>query len=89
MISKEWTLAERMAVVFLTTDLIRDDINMGVYNNPGRPNIQSVHLLMAMPKEELEQVRTEAERMISDYQKLHTGWSFRDTVKHYESLSCM
>ncbi|MGO8998683.1 MAG: hypothetical protein ACLQVI_35620 [Polyangiaceae bacterium] len=61
--SKAWTDGDKVRLAVLLTHLIRDDIEAGRYNRPGRPNIQSLHELLAMSPEELETHRAEIEAL--------------------------
>ena len=64
--SKHWTAEERLRLVIILTTMIRDDINNNRYSVPGRPNIQSVHEMIAATAEELESWRESLERMIAE-----------------------
>jgi hypothetical protein len=85
-ISYKWTLPERMAIVFVITDIIRDYINLNCYGVLGSPNIQSVHEIMASSCEELEQDRKSIEELITSYESKHPGLIFNKLVKHYHEL---
>lgn len=49
----KWTLAERMAVVFLFLEKIQEDVYRGEYCKVGRPNFTSVQLVMCLSASEL------------------------------------
>lgn len=66
-ISKEWTPIERLKIVVILTDLIRDDVNLGIYGQVGRPNVQSVHEFIAATPTMLEESREYLEDLINDH----------------------
>ena len=65
--SKEWTDKEKLRLVIIVTDIIRDDIMAGVYGWEGSPNIQTVHELIVASPVELEAIRSRIEDMITKY----------------------
>ena len=65
-ISNNWTPVEKLKIVIIMTDGIRDDINAGNYFKPGKPNIQSVHEFIIASPAELESYRDEIEKMVND-----------------------
>ena len=67
-ISKEWTPVERLKIIVIITDLIRDDVNMDRYGRFGRPNIQSVHELVSSTPEILEENRESIEKLVNAHQ---------------------
>ena len=62
--SSKWTAEERLLLVIVLTDMIRDDINAGHYSEPGRPNVQSVHEMILATPEQLEQSRDSVEKLL-------------------------
>lgn len=72
--SAEWTAEERLLLVIVMTDLIRDDVNAGCYSAIGRPNVQSVHEMIIASKETLEEHREDIAKMLKD-------WSRGDNAK--------
>lgn len=67
--SAEWTAEERLLLVIVLTDLIRDDVNAGRYSEIGRPNVQSVHEMILASREELETYRREIEKMLKEWSR--------------------
>ncbi len=67
-ISKDWTSEERLKIIVVLTDFIRDDINLGNYGGTQeepRPNIQSIHEFISATPAKLESYREDFEREIS------------------------
>lgn len=67
--SAEWTAEERLLLVIVMTDLIRDDVNAGRYSAIGRPNVQSVHEMIVASREELEAHRKDIDKMLKDWSR--------------------
>lgn len=65
-ISKLWTHEEKLKIIVIITDMIRDDINMERYGRAGRPNIQAIHLFVAATPEECELYREDIEKYLND-----------------------
>ena len=72
-ISPEWTHEEKLKVIIIMTDSIRDDINAGRYSKPGRPNIQAVHELIMAGPAELETYSADVEGMINEFYDCHNA----------------
>lgn len=64
MFSQQWTAEERLLLVIVLTDMIRDDVNAGRYGEPGRPNVQSVHEMILAAPAQLEQSRGSIEQLL-------------------------
>ena len=64
-ISEKWTPVERLKVVVAITDIIRDEINLDRYGMPGKPNIQSVHEFISATPSELEEIRSDIEKLVN------------------------
>jgi hypothetical protein len=73
--SKEWTAEDKLRVAVLVSAVIRDDIYAGRYSAPGRPNIQTIHEVAALPPELLEAYRPSIEAMAAEYESqfVHAG----------------
>lgn len=73
-ISKLWTDREKLKIIVVLTDMIRDDIQTGRYGVPGRPNIQSVHELIIAEPEALEAIRESIEAIINAHPYAAEDW---------------
>ncbi len=73
MFSSKWTAEERLLLVIVLTDMIRDDINLGRYSGLGRPNVQSVHEMILATPEQLEQSRESVEKLLEIWSKGDPG----------------
>lgn len=60
---KHWTAEDKLKIIAVMADLIRDDIYAEKYGVVGRPNIQSIHELIAATPEALENERDSIESM--------------------------
>jgi hypothetical protein len=67
--SPDWTSEERLLLVIVLTDLIRDDINLGRYSAVGRPNVQSVHEMIVATPKELESYRSDIDELLTEWTK--------------------
>ena len=67
--SREWTDRDKLRLVVLLTHLIRDDILADRYGQPGRPNVQTLHELLAMSAAELETYRSEIEAYAREHEQ--------------------
>lgn len=73
-ISKDWTHEEKLKIVVIITDMIRDDIRDGTYNSAGKPNIQSVHEFIAMSPEECEEYRDGLIKILENHAFAGDSW---------------
>ena len=83
-ISKEWTSYERMALVFMLSDQIRDDILSDSYGDFGQPNIQSIHEMLAADRDELESNRKEFQNIVDGYAE--RSIRLDDLVSRYKAV---
>lgn len=80
MFSRNWTAEERLLLVIVLTDMIRDDVNAGRYSALGRPNIQSVHEMILATPEQLEHSRESIDDLL-------VTWSAGDAERVAELFS--
>jgi hypothetical protein len=64
--SREWTDEERLKVILLIASVIQDDIPAGRYGQIGRPNMQSIIELGALPAQDLERQRESIESFVRE-----------------------
>jgi ribosomal protein L37E len=65
--SKDWTIEERIRLVFVLTSLVRDDIFRNQYGAAGRPNIQALHEMLIAPPDELEKYRAGIDALVDEF----------------------
>lgn len=78
-LSGKWTAEERLRVISAMLPELQNDIHMGRYSEPGRPNITSIQHVIMEPAEVLEEYREDFEGILKRAGEHPLIWMDRKT----------